>query len=309
MSALHALVTGLVDFAGLFAPASLDMRAAVRAYEEYRRSPHARVLGAFVVPALRLEEFGAELDALGGGGEGPGWPISVLAGESVDGDIGRALRFARTGGRGPAVRVVSIEARAASANAVMRLATIVPRALTLAIEVPPALGRDERRAVLAAVKAAGRIAKLRAGGVTPDAIPPPGQVAEFIWDCARTGVPFKATAGLHHAVRAEQRLTYDADSPRAVMHGFVNVFLAAVLALKAAQADAGANPPPALVRILEERDASSFTLDSAAIRWRGLEFPAAEIARVRDEFARSFGSCSFVEPVSDLETLGWLPRP
>jgi hypothetical protein len=93
------------------------------------------------------------------------------------------------------------------------------------------------------------------------------------------------------------------------MHGFVNVFLAAVLALKAAQADAGANPPPALVRILEERDASSFTLDSAAIRWRGLEFPAAEIARVRDEFARSFGSCSFVEPVSDLETLGWLPRP
>jgi hypothetical protein len=309
MSALNALLNGLVDFAGLFPPASLDMQAAVRAYEGYRRSRYARVLGAFVVPAVRLDEFGAEFDGLQSGAEGQGWPVSVLADDSVDGDIGRALRFVRAGGIGPAAQVVSIEARAASAYAVMRLATIVPRTVTLAIEVPPSLGRDERRSVLAAVKAAGRIAKFRTGGVTADAIPSPGQVAEFIWDCARAGVPFKATAGLHHPVRAEHRLTYAADGPRAVMHGFVNVFLAAAVAWKTAPADQKADPPPAVVSLLEERDASAFTLESAAIRWRGLEITEADIASARDAIARSFGSCSFVEPVSDLEALGWFPTP
>jgi hypothetical protein len=310
MSALNALLDGLVDFAGLFPPASLDMPAAVRAYESYRQGPHAGLLGAFVIPAMRLDEFEAALDAFEHEeDEGRAWPVSVIAGDLVDGDIGRALRFVRIGERGPAVRIASIEARAASAGAVMRLATLVPRAVMLAIEIPPTLAREERRAVLAAVNAAGRAAKLRTGGVTADAIPPPGQVAEFIWDCARAGVPFKATAGLHHPVRAEQPLTYAADSPHAVMHGFVNVFLSAALAWMAAQTDRAPDPPPAVVRILEERDPSAFTYDGAAIRWRGLAIPAAEIARARVGLARSFGSCSFVEPVSGLEALGWLPRP
>jgi hypothetical protein len=309
MSALDALLTGLVDFAGLFPPASLDMRAAVRAYASYRRSPHARMLGAFVVPAMRLEEFGAELDALQGGPAADAWALSVISGELVDGDIGRALRFARAGEPGPAARVVSVEARAASAAAVMRLATLVPRAMTLAIEIPLSLGRDERRAVLSAIKAAGRVAKVRMGGVTADAIPPPDLVAEFIWECARLGLPFKATAGLHHAVRAEQRLTYEADSPRAVMHGFVNVVLATAVAWKAAQASQAADPPVVVARLLEERDASSFAPASEAIRWRGLDITAADIGSARNALARPMGSCSFVEPVSDLEALGWLPRP
>ena len=51
------------------------------------------------------------------------------------------------------------------------------------------------------------------GGVTPESIPSPEQVAEFIWDCARAPVPFKATAGLHHAVRAEQ--PYETSATRA----------------------------------------------------------------------------------------------
>jgi hypothetical protein len=306
MSALDALMTGLVDFAGLFPPASLDMRAAVRAYAGYRRGPYAGLLGAFVVPAMRLEEFAAELDALEGEEDTGAWPLSAISGELVDGDIGRALRFARTSERPPAAQVVAIEARGASAGAVMRLATLVPRTMTLAVEVPLSLGREERRTVLAALKAAGRIAKLRTGGVTADTIPPTDVIAEFIWDCARAGVPFKATAGLHHPVRAEQRLTYAADSPRAVMHGFVNVFLAAVAAWKAAQADPAAAQPPTVVRILEERDAAAFAFGSAVVRWRGMEITAADIAAARSSLARTFGSCSFAEPVSDLEALGWL---
>jgi hypothetical protein len=308
MSALHALLAGAVDYAGLFPPASLDMRAAVRAYERYRRGPHAGLLGALVVPAMCLDECAVELDALDSGpGEAP-WPLSVVSGELVDGDISRALRFSRAGGRGPSAQVVSVEARAASVTAVMRLATLVPRAMTLAVEIPLSLGRDERRAVLSAVKAADRIAKLRTGGVVADAIPAPDLVAEFIWDCARIGVPFKATAGLHHPVRSEQSLTYDADSPRAVMHGFLNVFLAAVAAWKAAPSDQSAAPPPLLAQLLDERDSSAFAQQGAAIRWRELEITEADIAGARGGLVRTFGSCSFAEPVEDLEALGWLNR-
>jgi hypothetical protein len=308
MSALDALLAGAIDYAGLFPPASLDMQAAVRAYERHWRGPHARLLGAFVVTAMRLDECAAELDALEGGATASPWPLSVIPGELVDGDITRALRFAHAGERGPAAQVVSIEARAASAAAVMRLATLVPRAMSLAIEIPMSLGREERRAVLSAVKAAGRMAKLRTGGVTADAIPPPELVAEFIWDCARLGVPFKATAGLHHPVRSEQPLTYDADAPRAVVHGFLNVLLAAVVAWKAAEGDQPASPPPRVIQLLEEREPSSFAFEGAVIRWRELEISATDVSGARNGLARAFGSCSFAEPVAGLEALGWLAR-
>ena len=310
-SALNELLTGLVDFAGLFPPTAMEMASAVRAYAEYRSGPNAGYLGAFVVPAGRLDEFASEVSGLGGvWAGGASWPVSVLAGEPADADIERALRFDRSAGRGPGLQVVSIEAKAQSASTVERISAAVPEAVGVAFEIPLSLAREERRGVLAAVKAAGRIAKVRTGGVTADAIPSTSQVAGFIWDCARAGVAFKATAGLHHPVRAEQRLTYAPDSPRAVMHGFVNVFLAAAAAwalLYDEAAGAAVEPPAAVAGILEERDASAFVPGGSAMRWRDVVIPAVDIARARGALARSFGSCSFEEPMTDLRTLGWLP--
>ena len=54
---LRILLRGLIDYAGLFPPASLDMADAVRNYAAYREGEHAWALGRFVVPAARLEEF------------------------------------------------------------------------------------------------------------------------------------------------------------------------------------------------------------------------------------------------------------
>jgi hypothetical protein len=312
MSALNALLTGLVDFAGLFPPASLDMGSAVRAYADYRKGPHAAALGSFVVPAGRLDEFEAELASPGIAAEaGLPWAVTVLAGDAVDADAGRALKLAPSGQHGvTGIQVVSIDVKADTPAAVARATALVPRALTMAVEIPLSLRRENRRSVLRAVKAAGRMAKLRTGGLTAESIPSPSQVAEFVWDCARAGVPFKATAGLHHPVRAEQRLTYDADSPRVTMHGFLNVFLASTVAWIAAQSEKAADapaPPVAVIGLLEEQDASAFKIDVAAVRWRALVITAADIAGARGGLARSFGSCSFVEPLSDLEALGWLP--
>jgi hypothetical protein len=146
------------------------------------------------------------------------------------------------------------------------------------------------------VKQAGCFAKIRTGGVKPDAIPTVAEVAAFILACAERKLAFKATAGLHHPVRAEQALTYAPDSPRAVMHGFLNVFLAACFAW---------NGRSEIEPLLAETDPTAFRFDDCA-HWRDWSLDAAEVQDARTNFAHAFGSCSFEEPVHDLEALGLL---
>jgi hypothetical protein len=147
--------------------------------------------------------------------------------------------------------------------------------------------------LLDAVAARDLRAKIRTGGVTVDAFPSTADIAKFLRACAERGVPFKATAGLHHPVRCVRPLTYATDAPRGTMHGFVNVFLAAALL-------------PHAEAILEEEDPSAFRFEDEAASWRGHAIATEDLARIRQEFAISFGSCSFEEPVEDLERLGWL---
>lgn len=146
------------------------------------------------------------------------------------------------------------------------------------------------------VKRAGSFAKIRTGGVTPEAIPSIAGVAEYIVACAERRLPFKATAGLHHPIRSVQALTYDAQPARATMHGFVNVFLAAAFAW---------HGESAIHEVLAETEASAFRFDDRA-HWRDWSLSAGQIREARTHFAHSFGSCSFEEPFNDLQSLGWL---
>jgi hypothetical protein len=122
--------------------------------------------------------------------------------------------------------------------------------------------------------------------------------------CAREGIRFKATAGLHHALPGRFRVTYADDSPRAPMHGFLNVLLAAVLARELCERR---HPEPEAVTevaaLLEESNPGAFMWKDDGIRWRAQWLSAAAIGGTRARFARSFGSCSFDEPVEDLTTL------
>jgi hypothetical protein len=136
-------------------------------------------------------------------------------------------------------------------------------------------------------------AKIRTGGVTPEAFPDASFVARFIERCAETGVAFKATAGLHHPIRCVKPLTYEPDAPAGTMHGFVNVFMAAALVHHAEA-------------ILRETDPRAFEFGDDAAAWRGHSVAADDLARVRRDFAIAFGSCSFEEPLADLKELGWL---
>jgi hypothetical protein len=252
---LRAVLDSLIDYAGLFPPASLSMEKAVENYARYRREPHAFALGRFVVPAARLEEVPKD------------FAVSVLGNpeDLPDADV--------------------IEVKAANAADVKTIAAKrAARDVFVEIADP---------SLLDSIREHGLRAKIRTGGTTADAFPTTQSVAAFVRACVEKGVPFKATAGLHHPIRCTKPLTYEPNAPAGTMHGFLNVFLAAAL-------------PQYAEKILEERNARVFAFDDGGLWWHDLRVTTTEIRRVRERSFLSFGSCSFEEPVSDLKELGWL---
>lgn len=326
----RTLLEGIVDYAGLFPPAKLAMDKAVKNYAEYLAGPHAWMLGRFVVPVARLAEFEACAAPLfpaepqnPADEPAPPWRISALIGEDADADIDAIFAFNQrhapdntdAGGDdedgqsddhpadadlAPAPAkltgavIDTIEIKAANGREIDRLMGIVPEQLEPYFEIPIA---EDPRGMLAAMAGTGARAKIRTGGITLDAFPPAEHVARFLVACASADVPFKATAGLHHPVRAEQNLTYEPGCPRAVMYGFLNVFLAA------AMVRIGEGREKDAVELLSETDPSAFRFVEQGVAWRDKRLPSPRLAMVRESFATSFGSCSFEEPVNDLKAL------
>jgi hypothetical protein len=80
------------------------------------------------------------------------------------------------------------------------------------------------------------------------------------------------------------------------MYGFLNVFIAAALVY------AGESEDNALA-VLQEEDPVAFSFSDDAIAWRDKRVDAEQIRASRADFAISFGSCSFREPVDEIESL------
>ncbi len=302
--AMAALVDGLVDYAGLFPPAALTMPDAVAAYARHRAGPDAPMLGRFVLPAGRLDEFALAVSSAGAGsgahagGESPmPWRLSVLAG-ATDAEVLAGFN-ARHGAR---TVVDTVESKAESVESIAALRGALGARYSVYVELP-VLGSPAERisALVGAIAMHGMRAKIRTGGVTTDAFPSSRDVVHFLRACHAAGVPFKATAGLHHPLRGDFPLTYAPDSDRGTMFGFLNVFLAAVFL------HAGADDRT-LVALMEERDQRALLVSDGAIRWRTYTVTTAQIAAARAAFAGSFGSCSFDEPARELPLLTSAPR-
>ena len=294
-AALAALTTGLIDYAGLFPPAALDMASAVAQYAAYRRGPPEQraLLGRFVVPVARLGELTEAAAQSLDQDVGRPWHLSALGGTEPDRDA-CAVRAFNTAMTGAAV-VDVIETRATSPEGIAAAAGAHDPA-ALFLEIPSA---SDPGPLLACIGRVGAGAKIRTGGVVPEAIPSCADVARFLLACAEARVRFKATAGLHHALRSAHALTYEANGPTGMMHGFLNVFLAAALA----HAGGGAADTVALVGETA-RDAIRF--DDAGATWRSHHLRTEQLRDVRAHFAIAFGSCSFREPIEDLVALGLL---
>jgi hypothetical protein len=284
MNAIEALLDGLIDYAGLYPPSGLELPSAVQHYQSYSRSRHKCALGRFIIDAKRIDE----LRRLAGDGFGK-MPLSIIAPVNTDGDS--LLRLLDTG-----ARIETIEARPEDPSQVESVLRRLPTGVTPYFEVP---FDCQCPTMLDAICASGARAKLRMGGVTESAFPLSESTVKMIQSFAERHLMFKATAGLHHPLRSKHPLTYTSDSQVATMHGFVNLFCAAALI------HFGGDEQDA-ISILNETDRDAWRVSPESICWRSLHWSAEQIREVRQDFFASFGSCSFSEPIEDLEALSWL---
>jgi len=190
----------------------------------------------------------------------------------------------------------TVEIKCADQEVIRQIAASVPKSLTTYVEIP---FDSHGIAVLDAVSSAGMRAKIRMGGVVAGAFPPASAVIQMLSALAKLRLPFKATAGLHHPIRSNQPLTYNQNSEQSTMYGFLNLSCAAaVLYFNGNEKDAE--------KLLRDEDRSAWQIDEDSLQWRHLKWTRNQLSTLRRDFFMSIGSCSFEEPMHDLEKLGWL---
>lgn len=287
---MRAPFAEIVDYAGLFPPASCTMADAVRQYDVYRRSEERWMLGRFVVAATRLQEFGEAIET-GGIGVDPRdpWRLSVGMGAHVPAELARIAAFqAAWEPRG--VLADSIEYKVMSVGQVLALGEQIPRVFRRFFEVPPV---GPYRDLVGAIGEVGALAKLRTGGMSADLFPAATEVTRFLLAVVKHGVPFKATAGLHHPFRGQYPISYAHDAERQMMYGFVNLLLATAELLRGGEGETAQ-------AILEEADRSTIVHDATGLTWRGSHYTEAELTMAHQRLFIGFGSCSFREPIDEL---------
>jgi hypothetical protein len=295
IQSVRALLGEVIDYAGLFPPSQVSMNEAVLNYATYRASNYSWMLGRFVVPVARLDEFlECARDFISQETYDP-WKLSVLAGEDIYQTIRQVEDFNVR--NTPHVICDTLEVRANTESKVQNTIAALPDFLTAYFEVPT----DDRLVdLITAIAVGGQRAKIRTGGVTPGEFPSVRRVISFMRICLAANVPFKATAGLHHPLRCFKPLTYEADAPMGTMNGFLNLFLATGFAYAGFQ-------PMILEEILEDEFEESFDFSDVGVAWHGDYFLSTEqIEHIRQRTIVSFGSCSFDEPIADLQEIGLL---
>lgn len=295
MRSVGTMLTGAIDYAGLFPPSGLSMPEAVINYATYRNSNYSWMLGRFIVTAARLEEFFDNARDFISRDAGSAWRVSVIVGEQVYETLRAVESF--NAENGPGVVCDTLEIKAETAGQIDNAAGSLPAGVTAYFELP----LDDRMPdLVAALAIAGQRAKIRTGGVTPEAFPRSVDIIRFVRACLGANVPFKATAGLHHPIRCFRPLTYEANSVKATMHGFLNLFLMTGFAREGYRLNL-------LEDVMEEEFDDVFRFEDQAVTWRDdFSLNIRQIEGLRHFGIQSFGSCSFDEPVADLQKLGIL---
>lgn len=293
MKPARAFLNEIVDYAGLFPPALLCMDDAIREFARYANGDDRDLLGRFILPAPRLNDF-ARAALSFANGQRNRWRLSAIvsAGNHADVEAIAAFNHAHANDE-PGMVVDAIEMPVTTASEVEWAVHSFGQDFEIFLEPPSA---DDPSALLAVISNSGAKGKLRTGGVVASAIPAVTSVIRFIDTCARLSLPFKATAGLHHALRGEYPLTYELGAPKGMMFGYLNIFLAAAFRR------AGL-PESALFDLLEEDDSSSITFDESGAWWRGNLAGESHLLAARKTLAVSFGSCSFTEPVDEARSM------
>ena len=321
MSSIYYLMRNTVDYAGLFPPAGLPMTQVVENFSRYAACKEHSMLSRLIIPAMKLTAFEESATALlPSDPETEAWKISALVPsiEQQNGSLDHSkfdlafeaiyqfnLRHAHDNHISAVVDAVELKTpnQAVLDCTLMRLVQDERfKGIRAFLEVPHSNDPSDMLESIAKQPGATVFAKIRTGGVKPDLIPPVSDVARFIHACAKHELGFKATAGLHHPIRAKHKLTYEPDSESATMHGFLNVFVAAAIAFEH-QVEVSS-----LEEILGATSTDVFDFQEDKLTWNGLSVPLASISDTRNHGIVSFGSCSFVEPTEELVQLPGISR-
>jgi len=318
VKSLQLFLSKLIDYAGLFPPANLDLKYAFNNYLDYTvNNPYSWIAAKFICPASKLAELekliqdekielanSVSFSVLGSS--------SVHSSEfldSVSHDVKMISEF--YGKYSGKININAFEVRlpndifSISGDDVLfdmikltaeKLNKINNKPFPLFFEAQPNENLSALAEAISKYNESGGKAgyKLRTGGVEASAFPPSGKITFAIKTCGDFGIPMKCTAGLHHPIRHYN------ESVKTKMHGFINVFGAGILNVCLNL------PEDVMTEILEDEDAGNFHFSDNSFGWKEYRILASRIQEAREQFMISYGSCSFDEPVDDLKNLGLL---
>lgn len=293
LTSLRQLLARIVDYAGIFPPAQLSLPEAINTYDRAHSSPHCWMLDRFVLPATLLPEFIKLLSSEVASSSQP-WSLSVIVSKNWRSELKQIYQATKTGRHNqPSIQISSLEVAPLLPVEIRSIRLEIPAEVDTFFEIPFNVDLDPYLDILHTI---GAGAKLRTGGITSDAFPDSTQLGQRILSLANARIPFKVTAGLHHALQGHC-LTHALNETSTTMHGFLNVAIASAFAYQQAITLNEA------VAILEASSIDSFQLSDIEIGWHESFLPILAIEQSRQQFFRSFGSCSFEEPIHDLYDL------
>ena len=295
--ALKALLSEIIDYAGLFPPAKLDVPTSVDNYLRYMHGSQKWILGRFVCSSGKLSELARELAEHP---EEPFVPVTVIGQASTDRRtwehalshdseaMNKFLKEVENHAEieGYEIRVPDHDHIEAYMKDLQGFDNV-----DVFMELPWSEKMDESLGLLA--ESQWLRAKARTGGLERAAFPNAEQLAEFLQQCCHLELPFKLTAGLHHPLPRRD------DATGGEMHGFLNILVAMAL-LFAHESTRGE-----IERVLGEKNHRAFCFDDDGLEYNGLRASLDDVEAVRDLFV-SYGSCSVEEPIEDLKEMGLL---
>ena len=331
---LRTFMDGLIDYAGLFPPAKLPLNEAINEYIVHLKDKNSWILGRFIIPISQfkdLEKFiplfegigPLRLSVLGGGGNSDDEYLNNIKQNIADiNDLRK--KYPRK------IEIDVIECKLATnspSKGIIQKATDLLNQNNLKhyhefaelpyVGIDYSTELDETNwdseivstiTMLSEMDNAG--IKLRCGGIVKDAFPSIEKVAAMIQACSLNKIPMKFTAGLHHPLRHFEE-QYDCD-----MHGFVNVFGAALLASNFEQPQHSQEKYRMFIllsHMIDDDNADHFNFDDSKFTWKvgddrdtSFEIDIEKIKKNRKNRAISYGSCSFEDPINDLKQLGWM---
>lgn len=307
----------LLDYAGLFPPASLSVRDALAHYVAYRAQPYGWLMSRFVLGVSHLSDMG-ELSSHGFTREAP-LEIALVSRDAMA-DIARVVAspLLRDGCGELSSVEVSVDPQRSlreQCREVQQLLTALHRLLPMAgrttlffelpygdawealftelLDVLDALHNEEPSGAHGGLIGI----KLRCGG---NVVPPPALLALALSRCGARSIPVKFTAGLHHPFRHQVPAVDGEDELLA--HGYLNVLFAALVAHEFPRAVTEQE----LCALVSETRSQQPQFTDAGLEWQGYFLNTESIERLRKGRVLSFGTCSFVEPLEEAIKRGWL---